>query len=111
MSIVPLVILGISYTTYAVVLWGSLPYMVEARTLGSAFGICTTFQNIGTLIAPLVLSAITGGDDDGDAGDIQEGGIKNYEWVCVFFILVSVLAFIFNFIVYLYDKKNRGNIL
>jgi MFS family permease len=42
-SILPLVLLGISYTTYAVVLWGSLPYMVEARLLGTAFGICTTF--------------------------------------------------------------------
>jgi len=42
-SIVPLVLLGISYTTYAVVMWGYLPYMVEARLLGTAFGICTTF--------------------------------------------------------------------
>lgn len=43
MSLVPLILLGLSYTTYAVVLWGSLPYMVEARTLGTAFGICTSF--------------------------------------------------------------------
>lgn len=42
-SILPLVLLGVSYTTYAVVMWGSLPYMVEARLLGTAFGICTTF--------------------------------------------------------------------
>lgn len=42
-SLCPLVILGLSYTTYAVVLWGALPYMVEARTLGTAFGICTMF--------------------------------------------------------------------
>ena len=42
-SLGPLVLLGFSYTTYAVVLWGSLPYMVEGHTLGTAFGICTTF--------------------------------------------------------------------
>ena len=42
-SLGPLIILGLSYTTYAVVLWGALPYMVEARVLGTAFGICTTF--------------------------------------------------------------------
>lgn len=42
-SLGPLVLLGLSYTTYAVVLWGALPYMVEARALGTAFGICTTF--------------------------------------------------------------------
>lgn len=42
MAIVPLVLQGISYTAYAVVLWGALPYMVEARALGTAFGICTS---------------------------------------------------------------------
>ena len=42
-SYLPLVLLGFSYTSYAVVLWGILPYMVEARTLGTAFGICTSF--------------------------------------------------------------------
>ena len=42
-SLGPLILLGISYTAYAVVLWGALPYMVEARVLGTAFGICTTF--------------------------------------------------------------------
>merc|ERR1712224_689857 len=57
-SIGPLVLLGLSYTTYAVVLWGSLPYMVEAHTLGTAFGICTTFQNLGTVIAPPLIGFI-----------------------------------------------------
>jgi len=42
-SVVPSVLLGLSYSIYAVVLWGSLPYLVEARTLGTAFGICTVF--------------------------------------------------------------------
>ena len=44
--------LGISYTTYAIVLWGALAYMVEARALGTAFGICASMQNIGTVISP-----------------------------------------------------------
>ena len=43
LPVLPLVLLGFSYSTYSVVLWGSLPYMVEARTLGTAFGICTAF--------------------------------------------------------------------
>ena len=57
-SLAPLIILGLSYTTYAVVLWGALPYMVEARTLGTAFGICTMFQNLGTVIAPPIIGLI-----------------------------------------------------
>jgi MFS family permease len=57
-TFVPLILLGIAYSTYAVVLWGSIPYMVEARTLGTAFGICTVFQNFATLIAPPILGYI-----------------------------------------------------
>lgn len=41
-STIPLMLQGFSYTTYAVVLWGAFPYLVEARFLGIAFGICTT---------------------------------------------------------------------
>ena len=108
-SVVPLVILGISYTTYAVVLWGSLPYMVEAHTLGSAFGICTTFQNIGTLISPIIISAITGDTENEDEDPNTQ--IKNYAWLQFFFIFVSIIAFVCNFIIYLWDKKKRMNIL
>lgn len=43
LPLVPLVLLGFSYSTYSVVLWGSLPFMADARTLGTAFGICTAF--------------------------------------------------------------------
>lgn len=59
LHIIPLILLGFSYSTYSVVLWGSLPYMVEARTLGTAFGICTAFQNLGTLLASPVIGMLT----------------------------------------------------
>jgi len=42
-SITPYFFLGLSYATYAVVLWASIPYMVEARALGTAFGMVTLF--------------------------------------------------------------------
>jgi len=51
-SVIPLVLQGFSYTTYAVVLWGAFPYLVEARALGTAFGICTSAQNLATVVSP-----------------------------------------------------------
>ena len=94
--------LGIAYSTYAVVLWGSIPYMVEARTLGTAFGICTVFQNFATVIAPPILGII-----QTNTSDIGYG----YTWVEAFFIGVSFLAVVFNFGVYLCDRSQRQNIL
>ena len=83
-SLGPLVILGLSYTTYAVVLWGALPYMVEARTLGTAFGICTMFQNLGTVIAPPIIGLI----------QVKTENLKSseygYGYVELFFIVISI---------------------
>mmetsp|Transcript_13036 Transcript_13036/g.20232 ORF Transcript_13036/g.20232 Transcript_13036/m.20232 type:complete len:254 (-) Transcript_13036:134-895(-) len=104
-SLGPFILLGLSYTTYAVVLWGALPYMVEARILGTAFGICTTFQNLGTVIAPPIIGAIQ------DATRDLPYGQAGYFYVEVFFIILSIAAFFFNFGVYLFDRKKRQNLL
>jgi sugar phosphate permease len=76
--------------------------MVEARLLGTAFGVCTTFQNLGTVIAPPVLGWIIEETKDHDYG---------YFWTSVFFIIISFMAFMFNVCVYMYDKKKRDNLL
>ena len=36
-----LIMVGIGYSIYASVIWGSIPYTVEPRTVGTAYGICT----------------------------------------------------------------------
>lgn len=41
MEVAPLVLTGIGFSIYAAALWPSIPYVVEARTVGSAFGLCT----------------------------------------------------------------------
>lgn len=35
----PLILIGIGFTIYAAALWPSIPYVVEAKTIGTAFGI------------------------------------------------------------------------
>ena len=79
--------------------------MVEARTLGTAFGICTMFQNLGTVIAPPIIGMI-----QNDTKNIDESRF-GYDYVELFFVVVSILAFCFNFGVYLYDKLKRENLL
>jgi MFS family permease len=101
-SIIPLILLGIAYTTYAVVLWGAIPYMVEGRALGTAFGIATTFNNLGTVAAPPFVGYIF---------TKFGGNQKGYFAVDLFFVIISMLAFAFNFGVYWIDKKKRLNIL
>ena len=101
-SLGPLFLLGISYATYAAALWGTIPYLVEADTLGTAFGICTSFQNFATVIAPPILGTILE-----STKDCAPKSYKGHFYVEVFFIVVSVLAFMCNYGVAYFDKKKR----
>lgn len=51
----PLAMLGVGYSVYASALWGSIPYVVKPKVVGTAFGITTAVQNIGLTIAPPVV--------------------------------------------------------
>lgn len=37
----PMIMMGFAYSIYAGALWSSIPYVVKANTIGSAFGLCT----------------------------------------------------------------------
>lgn len=40
-EVFPLVLIGLGYSLFAAALWAAIPYVVEARTVGTAFGITT----------------------------------------------------------------------
>ena len=54
-AFVPQVMLGFGYSTYAVIYWGSIPYLVKGKVTGTAFGVAHTFKNMALVVAaPLV---------------------------------------------------------
>ena len=102
LSIVPLILLGISYTVYAIVLFGALPYFVKEDQIALAYGICQAFSNLGTVIAPIIISFITGTSNDPHE-------INNYNWVQYFFIFVSTVALCLNSTVLFLGEKFKKN--
>ncbi|DAZ98210.1 TPA: hypothetical protein N0F65_005342 [Lagenidium giganteum] len=54
---VPLVLQGVAYSVFAAALWPSVPYVVEARHVGCAYGAITSIQNIGLAVFPLMVAA------------------------------------------------------
>lgn len=68
MEVIPLVLVGSAYSVYCSAIWGSIPYAVEPRTVGTAYGICTAVQNIGLVIAPTVVGVIKEKTADKDFG-------------------------------------------
>jgi len=53
--LIPLIGMGFSYSIYASALWGSIPYVVQPRTIGSAFGVTTALQNAGLTLSPFII--------------------------------------------------------
>uniref|UniRef100_K3WG66 Lysosomal dipeptide transporter MFSD1 n=1 Tax=Globisporangium ultimum (strain ATCC 200006 / CBS 805.95 / DAOM BR144) TaxID=431595 RepID=K3WG66_GLOUD len=53
---IPLVLQGISYSVFAAALWPSVPYVVEPKHVGSAYGAITSIQNVGLALFPLAVA-------------------------------------------------------
>ena len=56
--LLPLIIVGFGYSIYASALWSSIPYIVPARTIGSAFGLTMSILSTGLTIAPLIVGVL-----------------------------------------------------
>lgn len=99
----PLVLIGIGYSIYAAALWGSIPYVVESRTVGTAFGFCTAIQNAGMAVAPTIVGAII----DATKNDSSHG----YFWASAFWAIISIIGIALNVWLYYEDINNNGGIL
>jgi MFS family permease len=95
----PLVLVGIGYSIYAAALWGSIPYVVDAKTVGTAFGFVTAIQNAGMAIAPTIVGAIIDNTKEYKHG---------YFFASLFWVCICIIGIILNTWLYIEDIKNNG---
>ena len=95
--IVPLFILGISYSVYATAMWPAVAYVVDEDSLGTAYGITTAIQNIGLTAFPLIVGAI-------------HDSANSYKPVEVLYSSLAIAGIFFGFLLNIRDKKT-GNAL
>ncbi|KDO31137.1 hypothetical protein SPRG_04275 [Saprolegnia parasitica CBS 223.65] len=55
---IPLVLQGVAYCVFAAALWPSIPYVVDARLVGSAYGAITSIQNLGLALFPMLVAMV-----------------------------------------------------
>lgn len=96
-----LIILGFGYSIYGAALWSCIPYTVPARTLGSAYGLTTSIQNIGMFIGPQIIASIQGAVPDPDI----------YTWSMVFLAGCAAAGFLINLWLLYDDLKYRDGVL
>ena len=57
--IIPLIILGLTYSIFAAVIWPSISVVVNnENALGLAYGVTTSLQNLGMAINPIIVAGI-----------------------------------------------------
>ena len=99
-TLFPLICTGIFYSTYAAIFWPCIALVVEKRTLGTAYGIVTSVQNLNLAISPLIFGAI-------HDKTVYRGG---YFWAVVFVIFQAVIGLYCAVAINVVDFKN-GNTL
>ena len=97
--LLPLVLIGFGYSIYASTLWSSIPYIVLPRTIGSAFGLVTSMQQIGLVIVPIV------------TGVLQDKHPGNFVAVDCWLGSLALIGVLFNVWLYVDDIKNRDAVL
>lgn len=110
MGLIPLIFLGVGYSIYACALWGSVPYTVSEKLLGTAFGMCTAVQNTGLTIAfPLI--GYLNGKDTKYIGPGPNDKEQYFNYSLIFMACLGTLGFIVNIFLYFDDINNRGGAL
>lgn len=95
----PLILVGFGYSIYASALWSSIPYIVQPRTIGSAFGLVTSLQACGLCVSPLV------------SGVLQAKYKNTFAPVYLFLGALATIGFLFNIWLYFDDIRNRNGVL
>ena len=103
LAVVPYLLYGINNTIQVVVVYGSVPYLVDnSNSYGTAYGILTCLQNVATCLMSILIGYIH--DRTPDQG-------KGYFWLEITFIILRGITFLLTFQILKWDIVTRGGIL
>lgn len=91
----PMLVLGFSFSLVSAVLWPAVPMIVEAKTVGTAFGLIFMFQNIGLAIFPVLNGAL-------------RDATHSYVSSQMMFAGLGVVALVFAGLLFSADRKKGG---
>jgi nitrate/nitrite transporter NarK len=99
---VPIVLMGVSYGFFAGSGWNAVVYLVDKDKVGTALGLCSSFQNLGVAIVPPIMGLIKDYNPDKDFG---------YYWVTRFSFINATIGLGFGLWLFIHDLKYNEGIL
>ncbi|ELU06449.1 hypothetical protein CAPTEDRAFT_21878 [Capitella teleta] len=95
--------LGVTYSFAASSMWPTIPLVVSANVVGTAFGLCTSLQMIGIGISNLIVGQILGGKDLP-----AEESVGRWRFVMIFLLANTLACVAVSTILNIIDKRRDG---
>jgi MFS family permease len=92
--IIPLVLLGFTYSIFASVLWPALTLIVPKNIVGIALGFATSLQNLGLVFFPIIIAFIYTNS-------------QSYDITLLFFVFILFLALGLSIFIDIEDRKHN----
>ena len=96
-----ILVLGSSFSLVPASLWPSVPKLVDAKVIGSAYALIFWIQNIGLWLFPLLIGKVLKSTNPG----IEDPTKLDYTWPLVMLAALGVAALLLGFILKAVDKK------
>ena len=96
-----ILVLGASFSLVPASLWPSVPKLVDAKVIGSAYALIFWIQNIGLWLFPLLIGKVLIATNEG----VTDATQLNYTAPLIMLAGLGVAALIIGFILKIVDKK------
>ena len=110
-----ILVLGASFSLVPASLWPSVPKLVDAKIIGSAYALIFWIQNIGLWLFPILIGKVLTSTNPGIAQALADGTMTeevasvsyNYQWPLVMLAILGVLALFLGLLLKLIDRKEH----
>ncbi len=96
-----ILVLGASFSLVPASLWPSVPKLVDAKVIGSAYALIFWIQNIGLWLFPLLIGKVLDKTNPGVTDPTQ----FDYTWPLVMLASLGVMALLLGLVLKVVDKK------
>ena len=96
-----ILVLGASFSLVPAALWPSVPKLVDAKVIGSAYALIFWIQNIGLWLFPLLIGKVLDKTNPGVTDPTQ----FDYTWPLVMLACLGVAALILGLVLKVVDRK------
>lgn len=110
-----ILVLGASFSLVPASLWPSVPKLVDAKIIGSAYALIFWIQNIGLWLFPLLIGKVLDNSNPDITTAVQNGTMTaeeaavnlNYTWPLIMLACLGVAALLLGLYLKVVDKKKH----